>query len=310
MCFYMTMKNTSILSVIIVVKNDRGIKDTLETLHKLPCPISFEVIVVDASLPITLADIKQANPWVRWIQHPYSTKRTTPSQRNLGVEVAKGDLIAFIDANCIPGRKWLESMVAAFNKGEDIVCGPVQDKGKDLVHYAPQLSQPTYVDVCTTISVGIRRSVFEKVGNFDVNFAFGQDVDFMWRATENGYKIYYDPNFSIVHDWGNKDEQIKRAFQYGKARAHLFKKHWSKQKSRLPREVHVWAYPLYILGLPLTFLLWPYPLLALLPVIKNWNDHPFGLLIHHLSYGLGVIVGALKVWPDNTKVNSNIFQSL
>src|SRR6185312_10432624 len=104
--------------------------------------------------------------------------------------------------------------------------GPVLDASKkNLVHYAPEHKQAKYVDTCTTISVGIRRTVFDRVGVFDTSFAFGQDVDFFWRATDAGFRIYYHPEVKISHDWGSPKEQLGRAYQYGKARAHLFKKH-------------------------------------------------------------------------------------
>lgn len=292
-------KRVSLVSVVIVVKDDRGIADTLGGMRKLFCPVPYEVVVIDASQPETLADIRQANPWAKWVQFPYSTMRSTPAQRNMGLEVAGGDLIAFIDANCVPADEWLSAMVEDMEAGEDIVCGPVRDKGRDLVHYAPELSEPTYVDACTTISVGVRRDVFEAVGDFDLSFPFGQDTDFFWRTAGKGYKIYYDPRVSITHDWGGSDEQVRRAYQYGKSRAHLFKKHWRSQKRRLVREVHVWAYPLYIIGLPVTYFFPPYPFLALVPLIKNWKDRPLGILIHHLSYGVGVIAGTFKIWPSS-----------
>jgi GT2 family glycosyltransferase len=294
------MSVIKLVSIIIVVKNDRGIAATLEHLHKLACPIPFEVIVVDSSLPERLADIKVANPWVRWERFPYSTKRTTPAQRNRGVELAGGELIAFIDANCIPGPEWLEAMVEATTQGTDIVCGPVLDANKtNLVHYAPEHSEGKYVDTATTISVGIRSIVFERIGNFDTSFAFGQDIDFFWRATDAGFRIYYHPNVQISHDWGDKKEQLSRAYQYGKARAHLLKKHWQRHKSDLLHESHVWFYSLYVLGLPLTYFVPFYPLVILVPIVKNWNAHPFGLVIHHLTYGIGVLSGTFKVWQKS-----------
>lgn len=294
-------KKSPLISIIIVVRNDRGIDATLSAVEAQDINVSQEIIVIDASRLETLADIRLSHPSIKWLQYPYSNKRTTPAQRNLGIETASGELIVFLDANCIPGERWFSGMVEAFKSGENIICGPVHDKGQDLVHYAPELDQPTYVDVCTTISVGISRKVFEEVGNFDETFAYGQDIDFMWRATERGFNIYYSPDVSITHDWGGSNEQLRRAFEYGKARAHLFKKHWHSQKRRLIREVHVWTYPIFIIGLPLTYFFPFYPLLVVLPLIKNRHNRPVGLLLHHLSYGLGVIAGALISWP--TPVN-------
>jgi GT2 family glycosyltransferase len=182
--------------------------------------------------------------------------------------------------------------------GEDIVCGPVLDLSKNnLVHYAPELTEGGYIDVCTTIDVGLRRKVVERIGKFDVSFSFGQDVDFFWRARDAGFKIYHNPAAAIGHDWGERKEQLIRAFDYGKARAHLFKKHWRTRRGQLIHEPHVWIYPLFILGLPLTYFIPFYPLLVFIPLLKNSSKNPFGLVLHHLTYGIGVIAGTIKVWP-------------
>ena len=286
-------------SIIIVNKNDRGIDTTLNHLKKASPGIPFEVIVVDSSLPGKMADIQAKHgSWITWDQFPYSNRRTTPEQRNRGLELANGNLIVFIDANCVPGPNWLKAIVTTLSNGEDIVCGPVLDSSKtNLVHYAPSLEKGQYIGVCTTISVGLTRRVIDSIGNFDTTFSWGQDVDFFWRATTAGFKIYYDPQVVISHDWGDRKEQLSRAFDYGKARAHLFKKHWRTRQRELISETHVWLYPLFIVGLPITYFIPVYPLLILIPMLKNRSQKPLSLVAHHLAYGLGVIAGTLKVWP-------------
>jgi len=296
-----TTKQCLMVSVIIVVKNDLGIEATLSHLYKQTAKIPFEVIVIDSSKPSRLASIRRKFPEAVWDQFPVSNRRTTAEQRNRGLELAKGEIIAFIDANCIPADTWLSSLDTTIQGGKDIVCGPVLDTNEsNLVHYAPTHTAGKYVDTCTTISVGLRREVVEKVGQFDTSFSFGQDVDFFWRASDAGYKIYFEPAFSIQHDWGDNSEQLNRAFEYGKARAHLFKKHWKNRKKELLWETHVWIYPLFILGLPLTYFVPFYPLLVIVPILKNIRQNPVGLIVHHLSYGLGVLAGTFKRWPHTT----------
>jgi glycosyltransferase involved in cell wall biosynthesis len=244
-----------LISVIIVVKNDRGIIQTLQGIKDGIFDGPYEVIVVDASSPEVLADVKKQNSWVRWDQYPVSNKRTTPQQRNRGLELAQGEIIAFIDANCVPVREWLTVITKTIQGGEDIVCGPVNDiSEKNLVHYAAEKQEAGYVQECTTINVGFRRSIIDKTGTFDEQFLFGQDVDFFWRAADAGYKFYFTPDMAIGHDWGDGKEQLGRAYNYGYARARLFRKHWNIHgRQLLTDEPHVWMYPLFILGLPLHY---------------------------------------------------------
>lgn len=297
----MNSAEIKLVSVIVVVKNDRGIDATLDHIHQSKLDAPFEVIVVDASEPSVLADIRDKHKWVKWDQFPVSNYRTTPAQRNRGLELARGDVIVFIDANCVPVDGWLESIVGSIRAGESIVCGPVLDLSQNnLVHYVENLPSGKYVEICSTINVGLRREVFDAVGSFDKSFSYGQDIDFFWRARDAGIKIYYNPAVAISHNWGKPKEQFLRSFEYGKSRAHLFKKHWHNRRKQLLHEAHVWVYPAFIIGLPITYIVPFYPLLILIPVIKNRSNNPLGLVLHHLTYGVGVIVGAIKLWPKET----------
>jgi glycosyltransferase involved in cell wall biosynthesis len=299
------------ISVIIVVKNDRGIARTLRGIKNGTYTGPYEVLVIDASEPQVLADIKEHNAWVRWDQYPVSDKRTTPQQRNRGLELAKGDIITFIDANCQPVPNWLATVAETIASGKDIVCGPVNDiNEKNLVHYAVQQQEAGYVHECTTINVGLRRTVFDTIGNFDERFLFGQDVDFFWRTADAGFKIYFNPQMSIGHDWGGGKEQLHRAYKYGYARARLFKKHWKRHGGQLRYEPHVWVYSLFILGLPLTLFVPEYPLLIIVPLFKNRSSNPLGLVAHHLVFGTGVLVGVISPlsglsWPQSLRLKSS-----
>jgi len=289
-------------SIIIVVKNDRGIDQTIAGIYRCSFDKPYEIIVVDSSEPARLADIRAKYPMVVWDQYPVSDRRTTPEQRNRGLELARGEYIIFIDANCVPAATWLAAMVEELAGGKDIVCGPVRDLSEDnLVHYAVEQDQAGYVEECTTINVGLRRSVIETVGNFDERFSFGQDVDFFWRTADAGFRIFYDPRVSIGHDWGDRKEQLGRAYKYGYARARLFRKHWRRHGRQLLHETHVWIYPAFIVGLPV-MLLFPlsplfllYPLLILVPLFKNRTANPLGLTAHHLIFGWGVLCGSLSL---------------
>jgi GT2 family glycosyltransferase len=291
------------ISVIIVVKNDPGIERTLELLEKQTTKRSFETIVIDASAPGTLQDVENRFPHVRWEQYDQHGKRfTIGEQRNRGLELAQGEIIAFIDANCEPVPGWLEAIGRAIDDGESVVTGPVAPSNKEnLVHYIQEHSKRTYVQECTTINVGLTRHVIKKVGTFDTDLDYGEDVDYFWRVTDAGYKICFDPDTRISHDYGEAQEQIKRAYRYGKSRAVIHRKHWrTRWKQLLLKEPHVWIYPVFILSLPLA-ILWPYYLLILLiPIAKNRS---FSLVVHHMVYGWGVIVGAVSSSLPRLKLN-------
>lgn len=283
----------SLASIIIVVKDDPGIKRTLELINAQQGSIPHEVIVIDASEPDRLRDIRDQFPLVRWEQFDQQGKRfTITEQRNRGLELAKGEFIVFIDANCEPEPNWLKALMQALQDGEDIVCGPCRpSNSKNLVQYIEDHAKRTYMQECTTINVALRRKIVDDVGQFDTGLSYGEDVDYFWRARDKGYKICYEPKAAISHDYGDAGEQFQRAYRYGKSRAVLHKKHWRTRLGQLLRdEPHVWIYPLFILSLPLAILWPPYLLVLLIPLIKNRS---VGVIVHHLVFGWGVIVGAL-----------------
>ncbi len=289
----MKQQPTPVASVMIIVKNDPGVEQTLELLVPQAQAGSAEVIVVDASAPATLQKIRDRFPSVRWEYYDQAGKRfTIPEQRNLALELAKGTYLIFIDASCAPVDGWLDAIIEDLNEGEAIVCGPVLDTNEhNLVRYIPGRNERSHVRECTTVSVGFKREVLDAIKGFDESLAYGEDVDFFWRASSAGFAICSDPRVAVSHDWGSTNEQFRRAFRYGRARALIHKKHFrTRWRQLLLHEPHVWIYPLYIVCLPIA-IVWPwYLLLLLVPLIKNRS---WKLVVHHFVFAAGVISGAL-----------------
>ena len=287
------------ISIIIINKDDRGIADTLTELLKIKNPKPAEIIVVDASNG-RLDDIKQEFSTISWynFQSTNNKKRTIPEQRNYGIDKAQGNVIVFIDANCIPSTNWLLNLTSPIvNEGEKIVAGSFASTGTRTIHddESNRRNDEKYLPECPTMNVAFKKDVYSVLGGFDKNFDYGSDVDFTWRASFAGFKIRYAPTAQITHDWGNQTDDLKRAYRYGRGRAKLYLKHPNNWRNLFPNEVAVIAYPLYILGLPFTFFFWPYPLLILIPILKNINNLPFKKVGYQLVYAIGIFRGLISV---------------
>lgn len=281
------------VSIIIIVKDDRGIDNTLRKLFKIPKTEEFEVIVIDASEG-KIDDIKEKHPSVRWIYFHSKTEKkiTIPEQRNLGLAKSKGDLIVFIDANCIPTDNWLVELVRSIREDcEDMVVGLVKPISGKSIHdiFWEDWENKKYLNECPTINLALKKSVFDDVGVFDERFEAGEDVDFSWRAIDRGYKFRYNKNAVIYHDWGNLNDETKRAFAYGKGRIRLYKKYPNKWKNLLGYDMVSFIYPVYILLLPVTIFWIYYPLLLLIPIIKNIKRNPLKVVFINLIHGFGAL---------------------
>jgi GT2 family glycosyltransferase len=285
------MKN--LISIVIINKNDRALATTLEACSTLPDKLDYELIVVDSSEG-KLDDIARQFPSVKWI--PFTPRKdkpiTIPEARNTGVRAAKGNIIVFIDANCLPQKNWLTKLTQPILKQhESIVAGATRSQNKSTTHDLPMKENRTkqYITECPTINLAFTRELCDAIGGFDECFDYGSDVDFSWRVIDAGVRVRYEPAAIISHDWGDRKQEMHRSFLYGKARTRLYRKH-KKIGRLLTHDMILVIYPIYIVGLiPLT-IIWPwYPLLLVIPALKNYNKKPLATLIDHFAYSFGAL---------------------
>ncbi len=291
----------TVVSVVVISRNEPALDETLAGVlaqtgaHPLPC----EVVVVDASAG-SLDHIRARHPAVRWLDYPAPADGavTIPQQRNVGVRRAGGQVIVFTDCGCLPEPRWLEALTAPLIAGrEDAVCGRARGREDgpalhDLGH-GPHAGT-VYLPECPTINVGFTRKALAAVGGFDESFAYGSDIDFSWRLAAMGFRIRYAPEAIVRHDWGTQGRRLRRWFSYGRGRARLYRKHKRRLLRGWRTDAMVWAYPAFLLGLPLA-VAWP-PYLALL-AIPAWRNRSHGSLrtvIGHLAFGAGVLAEVLS----------------
>src|SRR6187549_1214219 len=100
------------VSIIIPAKNEeRLLRGCIRSLHQLDYPKDkIEIIIVDG-----LSTDNTARVAIEMGAKVISNvKQTVSPGRNIGFENAKGDLIAFTDADCIVDKNWLASSVKYF----------------------------------------------------------------------------------------------------------------------------------------------------------------------------------------------------
>lgn len=283
------------ISIIIIVKNDYRIEKTLEYLEGIRTDHQYEIIVVDASAVNLLVDIKNKFINVNWLYYTKKpNKKTYPEQRNIGIANAKGEIIIFIDADCIPDDGWLDEIIKPIvEQGELIVAGSVKSIGGrsfwDVEQESMQLKE--YIDECSTINMAFVKSIIKRVGFFDETFEAGEDTDFLWRAVDSGYKIKYNKNAIVYHDWGNLQHQIKRAITYGEARVRLYAKHSNRLRNLSYKDNATLLYPLYLLFLPVSIIFPYYLLLIIIPILKDIRKSPFKTFFFQMLFGFGVLKG-------------------
>lgn len=284
------------VSIIIIVKNDRRIQNLLYALQvqiKRNPHLTFEILVIDASEG-RLDDIKNTTPFAKWINFVYKGEKkiTIPEQRNLGIKKAKGEFIIFIDSDCIPENEWLTEIITPLqSEQEDIVAGKVIFSDKHSSHHieVEKNIDRKYLDEAPTMNLAIKSKIFNIIGEFDTDFSCGEDVDFLWRARKAGFKIRSNPQAVIYHDQGNIVNELRRMYVYGKARPKLYRKHAYRYKFFLGNDLLTILYPIYLFFIPFAFIFPTYLLISVIIIAKYIRNHPERLILFKIMYGSGVL---------------------
>lgn len=282
------------VSIVIVNKNERLLSDTLDAIHPFVGPLVSEVVVVDAS-GFALDDIRRSHRWARWIDYvqPAGLQITIAHQRNVGVNQAEGDVIVFTDSGCLPEDNWLERLLfPILSEGEFVACGPARSIGPSVYSSSPavELLDDKYVTTATTINIAFRREAFDAVGGFDETFGAAEDIDFTWRLVESGFRLRWVENAVVLHDWGTPRRQLQRAFFYGKGGCRLLRKHPNMIGRAVRSGSASLVYAAFLAGLPLTVVLWWYPLLIVWPIWRHRNEELRWLVLaDHVVMGAGFL---------------------
>ncbi|HJP72774.1 MAG TPA: glycosyltransferase [Pseudonocardiaceae bacterium] len=195
-----------------------------------------EVIVVDDSEPADAA-LHQANCrefGARYVAGPGHVG----AKRNLGVEVARYDLILFTDSDCRVPQDIFERHVKTLRSaGEAVggVAGPTfvehgRTPANRIMRWSTLLNDDlerparcATVTWATTTNLAVRRKVFQEVGGFpaeSLDIVGGEDCDLGLKISDAGYTIVCDPDTVVVHDQaiaGSLATAGRRLYGYGRS---------------------------------------------------------------------------------------------
>jgi GT2 family glycosyltransferase len=183
------------------------------------------------------------------------------------------------------------------DEGEAVSCGPAISL-EPSVYSGDKWwgnSNEPYVAMAATINMAFLRTAFDAVGGFDESFAAGEDLDFSWRLTDEGYRLRWVQDATVTHEWGSAKRQLRRSLFYGRGWSRLLKKHPHRIGFVLRQDPVPIIYALFVLGLPLTIRWRYYPLLLLWPIWRQRNEElPALVLLDHLVLGAGVLDGIMR----------------
>ena len=199
------------VSVIIPVFNDaERLKICLTALDKQTYPQDYyEVIVVDNGSDESLENVVKQFTQAKLA---YCPEPGSYAARNHGIALAKGEILAFTDADCIPAPDWLtmgvKRLLATANCG--LVAGkielffknPDRPTAVELYDSVTFFNQKQYIEekkYGATANVFTYKSVFDQVGLFNSQLKSGGDKEWGQRVFAGGYSLAYADDSCVAH---------------------------------------------------------------------------------------------------------------
>lgn len=233
------------VSIIVPVRNrQEDLALCLDSLTTLQYPAEkTEIIVVDDNSSDDSLRVAARFP-VKVIS--MKTHKQVSYCRNLAAREAKGEILAFIDSDCVADPLWLQELIPAFRNPDVGAVGGLVDsyfedkrldryeKVKSSLHVSTWFKRSSekerffYVPSCNLL---IRRDLFLELGGFREDLHVGEDVDLCWRLQNHGEALEYRPVGKVYHKHRNSLLPFCiRRFQYGTSEPTLQQLHSDRIK--------------------------------------------------------------------------------
>jgi GT2 family glycosyltransferase len=234
-------RDLPLVSVVVCTHNGaRTLADCCEGLERLAYP-RREVIVVDDGSTDDSAAIA-AGYGFRVIS---TANGGLASARNVGLEAARGEIVAYIDDDARPDPHWLDYLVHALaESGSAGAGGPNLVPDDDAlvaqcVARAPGNPRHVLIDDeraehLPGCNMAFRRDALLAIGGFDPQFRVaGDDVDVCWRLLDQGRELAFSPAAVV---WHRRRDSFRRFWrqqrEYGRSEA-LLERKWPDRYNRV-----------------------------------------------------------------------------
>jgi glycosyltransferase involved in cell wall biosynthesis len=227
----------------------------LDALRRQETDVRWEIVVADGgSTDGTLALLRQFQvdehgPRLRVVDA--SDKRGIAHGFNVAARSSRGDRILFCEADDEVGEGWLDAMARALETNELVASRQDATRLNDtwvqearvagLEHGLQRSWFPPYLPHASTMGLGSRRELYERVGGFDESVPVLQDMDFCFAAQLAGATLVFVPDAVVHYRFRTRFVDIYRqARLYSEHLARIQRK-YKPRGSSLPGE---WKWPL------------------------------------------------------------------
>ncbi|HHT9138138.1 MAG TPA: glycosyltransferase [Candidatus Wunengus sp. YC60] len=219
------MLKDPILSVVIAsYESENTIIGCLSSLQNQSINENMEIIVVDSSTDNTATIIKETFP--DSILYKFSERKFPGDARNFGVSKSRGEIIAFIDTDCVADKDWVEEIRKAHQSSYPVVGGIIANGNPEsyigwaayfceFSQWMPQSSRRYMVEI-PTCCLSIKRWIFDKYGPF-LEGTYSEDTAFHWKLGNDGHNPLFVPSIKVAHkNVRHLGKFIKKEFIHGR----------------------------------------------------------------------------------------------
>ncbi len=212
------MSNPTVSVVINTYNRATSLEQTLLAL-RYQTYVNFETIVVDG--PSDDSTEQMLERWASSVNIGRCPVRNLSVSRNIGICMAAGDIVAFIDDDAVPEPEWLADLLTGYDSEEVAATGGTvfnhtgyefqcryisgsrlgnanwaQTGPADLYNFPGSLTLPYLMGTNSSF----RRSALLQIGGFDEEYEYYLDeTDVCLRLIDRGYVIRQLPNAFVHH---------------------------------------------------------------------------------------------------------------
>jgi glycosyltransferase involved in cell wall biosynthesis len=255
------------VSVIVPVYNgERTLPRCLASLVGQDYPLDrFEILVVDNNSTDRSLEIAAGFP-VRTLQEQHI--QTSYAARNKGIQEARGEIVAFTDADCIAASNWLHELVIPFEDpsiggvGGQVLdsepVGEVEEFIASLQIFSHYQKDQTFLPVLMTNNAAFRRAQLLSIGCFNDRLYTAADIDLAWRLQlQTGVRVMSNPQAIVYHVHRSNLRSMSRQFRrHGFGEIFLdamykdqpgYRRNFRRQLGQMVRQL--WALTVYLRAL-------------------------------------------------------------
>lgn len=196
----------------------------------------FEVLVIDNGSSDGTHEIARKYP----VEIHHCPEKGIGPPRNLGIKMARGNVVCLTDSDCVVERNWLKKIWCFFeqNPEADGVGGPVFSYGQNKIQklvgelfvedydYPSEVKRVQFGSMSGMIfgsNCAYKKDAILSAGGYESG---GSNVELAWRLISMKRNLFFNPELKVSHIFSsNLASLFKQQFRWGAQNTQMKRRH-------------------------------------------------------------------------------------